>query len=185
MQFATVWKVLQHVLSRMLSLSAYTMSVVLIASHYSLHTDTVGCTAAQHKSCYGVWTERSRIGRRRRRTWRSRTGQRHNSPRQRKLPHDDSAVYVEDRSKKALTAHEIMFFKLKQQAPRRRAAPPPRSIPSTAPPRSTALCHRLTRVLRSQITRLWPLQPPLSTSRAHDSLPTHHAYAGMSSVCSV
>ena len=84
------------------------------------------------------------------------------------------------RSKKLEPLSIWAILQLKQLASSRRAAPPTWSTPSTAPARSAALCHRLTRVLRSQATRLWPRQPPLSTSQAHDSLPTHHAHADTS-----
>ena len=84
------------------------------------------------------------------------------------------------RLKKLSPSKSSMFLELTQLASSRRAAPPTPSTPSTAPARSAALCHRLTRVLRSQATRLWPRQPPLSTSRAHDSLSTHYAHADTS-----
>ena len=78
-----------------------------------------------------------------------------------------------------------VLLELTQLGSRRRAAPPTRRTSSTAPARSAALCHRLKHVLRSQATRLWPRQPPLSTSRAHYSLPTHSSQRNTSRFCSV
>ena len=98
---------------------------------------------------------------------------------------DRGCARFQTRSKKLEPSSSYGVIQLKQLASSRRAAPPTPSTPSTAPARSAALCHRLTRVLRSQATRLWPRQPPLATSQAHDSLPTHYAHADTSSICSV
>ena len=88
---------------------------------------------------------------------------------------DRGCARFQTRSKKLEPSSSYGVIQLKQLASSRRAAPPTPSTPSTAPARSAALCHRLTRVLRSQATRLWPQQPPPSTSRAR--LTAHYAWS--------
>ena len=62
---------------------------------------------------------------------------------------DRGCARFQTRSKKLEPSSSYGVIQLKQLASSRRAAPPTPSTPSTAPARSAALCHRLTRVLRS------------------------------------